>query len=124
MFDVTCDDQAGNLRKLSLRADQVNVKNLSKLSRIIPDTMYLLSEDDGHVSLPDPESGRFDGLACFRTWRVSGMLPSIIDKGASSTPPQQILQRKWKPKYHPATGSHMPSSPSDQQVRHIYMVVW
>ena len=41
-------------RRLHLRRDQLTVANLSKLSNIAPDTIYLISDDD-FVALPDNE---------------------------------------------------------------------
>lgn len=123
MYDITCE-KAGSLRKFSLRAEQITVKNLAKLTSIKPDTMYLLSEEDGYVALPDQDSGRFHGLACFRTWRVSGSLSTSDSTAAIGTPlTQPLTQQKWKPKYYPTrsnqnlTAQSQPSNSSEQQVR-------
>ena len=71
-IEVKCDG-----RNMQLRRDQLTVPNLAKLSHVLPDTLYLIS-DDGYVALPDSQ-GQFSAVECFRVWRVEGVKSS---KGA------------------------------------------
>ena len=88
-IEVVCEG-----RKLQLRRDQLNVANLSKLSHVAQDTLYLISDDD-FVALPN-QDGQFPSLQSYRTWRVEGMSmmtnkPPVLEQISSSS-------YRWKPK--------------------------
>ena len=100
-------------RRLHLRRDQLTVANLSKLSNIAPDTIYLISDDD-FVALPDNE-GRFPSLQAFRTWRTEGVVQTTNNSSKSEGKSEYYGQErfgygriKWKPKIFPPRKQALP----------------
>ena len=124
-FAVTSIEVYCEGRKLQLRKDQLTVANLSKLSNICPDTIYLTSED-GFVALPNSD-GRFPSLKAYRTWRAEGVAKTTTSKpleGKSecSYNQEHIKSRtKWRPKFFPPRKQPVPpAEPIIQQV-HNYI---
>ena len=128
--EVTCDG-----RKLQVRRDQLTVPNLSKIFHVVPDTLYLVS-DDGNVALPD-EHGRFSSIEFFCVWQVEGVKSSkgaspgfgkVLGASSSTSGLNSAglsgVRSKWKPKIFPrsaaatstSTSTHTTAQETSQQV--------
>ena len=122
--EVTCDG-----RKLQVRLEQLAVHNLAKIFHIVPDTLFLVSED-GSVALPDGNA-RFSDVESFRVWQVEGTksskgaapgfgkpLQGASSQGTSSG--SSGIRGKWKPRAFPrsasAASTHLTGQEPSRQV--------
>ena len=73
-------------RKIKLKPDQLTIKLIGKIFSLFPDSIILLSPEDGTVETPD-ESGIFTGLDEFTEYEVDGEPASVrpLVQGQSSS---------------------------------------
>ena len=72
-------------RKIKLKPDQLTIKLIGQIVSLFPDSIILLSPEDGTVETPD-ESGIFNGLDEFTKYKVEGEPASVrpLAQGQSS----------------------------------------
>ena len=73
-------------RKIKLKPDHLTIKLIGKIFSLFPDSIILLSPEDGTVETPD-ESGIFTGLDEFTEYEVDGEPASVspLVQGQSSS---------------------------------------
>ena len=82
LSDYYCVEKDGQTVKL--KAPQLTTQVLSKIFRLFPESILLLSED-GYVETPDTD-GRFTGIDDLPVWTVSGdsMKPASLSQAGTS----------------------------------------
>lgn len=118
-------------RKLQIQSDQLTMQNLAKIFNVVPDTLFLVSED-GHVVLPD-QFGMFVGIQSYRTWKVEGVksskgvVPAFGKSTSAASSPSGsfsasggsssgIRVGKWKPK--------LPTQQQQKQHEEQVSIIW
>ena len=89
-------------RSLQMRLDQLTVNVLSKAFRIIPETLFLVSEQ-GTIAMP--EEGKFQDVDECMNWIVEGDKTTTGSGAArgASTSASSSKPSKWKPHSFPGT---------------------
>ena len=107
-------------RKLQVRPDDLNTRDLAKIFHLIPETIILISQDDSAI-VPD-ESGKFCNVDDFVEWTVEGEQSTLGQSGSrtlSGQSSEQPTSSWWKPSSFPTPKQSHSRSVSDSAIFYI-----